>query len=490
MVSQASAVSRPRLGWTLGLTSLAFFMVSLDLLVVINALPAIRQDFGASLETLQWTVSAYVLAYAASITTAAALGDRYGRRRLFAIGLVAFALASGSCALAPNAGVLIAARVVQGIGAGVIMPISLTILTSAAPPDKRGTLVGLWGGIAGLAVASGSLVGGALTQGLSWHWIFWVNVPIGLSGAALSLWRLPESKGAPTRLDLVAVALVSSGATGIVLGLVRATDLGWGSAETIISLVVGLLLMAAFIAWENRVSEPMLPLRLFRSTTFTAANAVGFFMIAGLTASAFLTAQFFQLGLGYSPVETGIRLLPWTATPLVVAPLAGALSDRLGRRPVMFVGLILNAVGLGWYSLIAGAGAAYFPSILTLAVAGIGLSMALPVTPTAALGAVAMQDIGKASGVNSTLQRFGSAFGVAIVTSVFASYGSLTSSAALTAGYRPAMAACALMALVGALAALGVGKPRKLVAVPGAQEAVMTAPAPVVASAAALERLA
>ena len=252
MVSQPSAGSPSRLGWTLVLTSLAFFMVSLDLLVVINALPAIGHDFGATLETLQWTVSAYVLAYAASITTAAALGDRYGRRLVFAIGLVVFALASTACALVPNAASLIGARVVQGIGAGIIMPISLTILTTTAPPERRGAMVGLWGGIAGLAVASGALVGGALTQGLSWHWIFWVNVPIGLIGGVLALGQLAESKGAPTRLDLFAAALVTGGAIGVVLGLVRAADLGWGSPQTAVSLIVGLLLLGGRTALARR----------------------------------------------------------------------------------------------------------------------------------------------------------------------------------------------------------------------------------------------
>jgi len=467
MVSRTSAVARSTLAWTLALTPLAFFMVSLDLLVVINALPAIGHDFGASLETLQWTVSAYVLAYAASITTGAALGDRYGRRLLFAIGLVVFALASAACALAPTATALIVARVVQGIGAGIIMPISLTILTTTAPPEKRGTMVGLWGGIAGLAVASGALVGGALTQGLSWHWVFWVNVPIGLIAAVLALGRLDESKGAPTRLDLVAVALVSGGAIGIVLGLVRASSVGGGSAETLVSLAVGVLLMAAFILWERRVREPMVPLRLFRSVSFAGANAAGFFMAASLTASAFLTAQFFQLGLGYSPVETGVRLLPWTATALVIAPPAGALSDRLGRRPIAVLGLVLTALGLGWYAMIAGPGTAYFPTILTLTLAGVGISMALPAVPTAALGAVGMQDMGKASGVNSTLQRFGSAFGVAVATSVFASVGTLGEPTAVTAGYRPALVSCALMALVGALTALAIGKRRELAVAPG-----------------------
>ena len=226
MVTDSSWHRSPR--WTLGLTSIAFFMVALDALVVITALPAIHRDLGASLATLQWTVNAYTLAYAAGITTAAALGDRVGRRRVFVVGLALFAVASAACALAPTAELLIAARTVQGIGAAIIMPLSLTILTTAFPPQRRGAIIGIYGGIAGLAVASGPLIGGAVTQGLDWHWIFWVNVPIGLIAAALSVLRLDESRGPATRLDLPAVGLISGGSAGLVWAWSAPTR--WGGA--------------------------------------------------------------------------------------------------------------------------------------------------------------------------------------------------------------------------------------------------------------------
>jgi EmrB/QacA subfamily drug resistance transporter len=448
--------------WAVALTSIAFFMVALDALVVITALPAIHRDLGASLSTLEWTVNAYTLAYAAGIITAAALGDRFGRRSVFAVGLALFSMASAACALAPNVELLIAFRVIQGIGAAIVMPLSLTILTAAFPPERRGAIVGLWGGIGGLAVAGGPLVGGAITQGLDWHWIFWVNVPIGLLASLLSIVYLAESRGPATRLDLPAVVLVSGGALSLVWGLVRAGDAGWGNAQTLASLALGLLLLGGFVLWERRAAEPMLPLRLFRSRTFAAANATGFLMVAALFGAAFLVAQYFQLGLGVSPLGTGVRLLPWTATPIVVAPVSGILSDRIGRRPVMVAGMVLQGVGLAWFALLATADAGYGAMVLPLLLAGTGVSMALAATPTAILSAVAPPDMGKASGANSTFQRFGSVFGIAVGTAVFAANGHLGTAASLDAGFRPALAVLAGLSLLGALTALAVRDKRRV----------------------------
>jgi EmrB/QacA subfamily drug resistance transporter len=432
-------------------------MVSLDVLVVVTALPAIHRDLGASMDTLQWTVNAYALAFAASITTAAALGDRSGRRRLFAIGLALFAVTSAACALSASIEFLIVARVVQGIAAGIIMPLSLTILTTAFPTERRGAVVGIWGGIAGIAVASGPLIGGAIIQALTWHWIFWLNVPIGLIGAVLAIALLPETLGPPTRLDLLAVALVSGGAVSIVLGMAKAAELGWSDTETLAKLVGGAVLVAGFVAWEARAPEPMLPMHLFRNVTFSAANATSFFMTAALFGAVFLVAQYFQLALGNSPFETGLRVLPWTITPLVIAPLAGALSDRIGRRPLMITGMMLQGAGLMWFASVAVATVDYWQLAVALALAGIGVSMAMPVAPTAALTAVSRLDVGKASGVTSTLQRLGTAFGVAVATSVFAAYGSLLNPTAFMAGFQPALMVVAGLSLLGALAALAAG---------------------------------
>ena len=320
---------------------------------------------------------------------AAALGDRFGRRRIFTLGLTLFTAASAGCALAPTAGMLIAARAVQGVGAAMVTPIALTIVASAFPPERRGAIVGIWGGIAGIAIAGGPLVGGAVTQGLNWHWIFWINVPIGLVAAALATSRLAESYGPATRLDLPAVALVSGGALGLVWGLVRANDLGWRSPQIIASLGLGLLLMAAFVAWEGRAAAPMLPLRLFGNRAFAAANATAFLMNAALLAAAFLISLYLQSALGNSPLQAGLRFLPMTAAPLVVAPLAGMLAGRIGARRVIVAGLLLLATGLVSLALVASPNAGYAPLVLPLLVAGVGVSMPFAATPAAALGAVA-----------------------------------------------------------------------------------------------------
>jgi EmrB/QacA subfamily drug resistance transporter len=466
--------------WAVALTSIAFFMVALDALVVITALPAIHRDLGASLSTLEWTVNAYTLAYAAGIITAAAVGDRFGRRRIFCIGLALFSLASAACALAPSVGLLIGARVVQGIGAAIIMPLSLTILTTAFPLERRGAMVGLWGGIGGLAVAAGPLIGGAITQGLDWHWIFWVNVPIGLVASLLAVVRLNESYGPTTRLDLPAVGLVSGGALGIVWGLVRAGEEGWTDPITMTALLVGLLLAIGFVAWENRAPAPMLPLRLFGSRTFVAANATGFLLAASLFAAVFLASQYFQLALGFSPFGTGLRFLPWTATPILVAPLAGVLSDRVGQRPMMVAGMLLQGVGLAWFAMASTSTIGYGSLVPPLLVSGIGASMALAATPTAVLGAVAPADMGKASGANSTFQRFGSVFGIAIATAVFTGNGHLGTASSFTDGFRPALALAASLSTAGAITALAVHRQRRVAANGTAQPEVLTVAATIV----------
>jgi EmrB/QacA subfamily drug resistance transporter len=461
MVDQELALAPSRRAWTLAVTSVAFFMVTLDALVVVTALPSIHRDLGASLSSLAWTVNAFTLAAAAGIITAAALGDRLGRRRVFTVGLGLFTIASAACALAPTAEFLIAARAVQGLGAAIVMPLSLTILTSAFPAERRGAVVGIWGGIAGLAVASGPLVGGAVVQGLDWHWIFWINVPIGVVTTAFSITRLAESRGPATRLDLVAAALVSGGAFGMIWALLRGNDVGWATPEVISALGLGILLVAAFVAWERRAPEPMLPLRLFRSRAFAAANMTGFLMSAALIAAVFLGAQYFQFVLHYSPLSAGLHMLPWTATPMFVAPAAGILSDRIGRRPVMVTGMIFQGVGLGWLALLAAQGTNYAQLVLPLLIAGAGVSMVLPTSPTAALSAVAPSDMGKAAGVNSTLQRFGGAFGVAAAAAVFAANGHLGTALSFNAGFRPALLLAAGLSIGGALTALAVGGRRR-----------------------------
>jgi EmrB/QacA subfamily drug resistance transporter len=339
-VSQRS-VSLPLV---LALTSISFFMVSLDALVVVTALPAIHRSVGGSIATLEWAVNAYGLTFAAGIVTAAALGDRIGRRRIYVAGLALFTLASALCAVAPNSGLLIAFRGLQGLGAAAVTPLALTILAAAFPVSRRGSIVGIMGGIGGLAIAGGPLVGGAVVQGLDWHWIFWINVPIGIAAVIGSALFLPSSRGSATRLDLPAVPLIAGAAALIAWALVRVGDSGWGDVKGIAAFVAGAALLAGFVLRERVAAEPMLPLRLFRVRTFSAAGASTFLMSGAIFSAAFLTAQYFQLGLGYSPLGTGLRLLPWTATPMVVAPLAGALADRIGARPLLVGGLRVRPV--------------------------------------------------------------------------------------------------------------------------------------------------
>jgi EmrB/QacA subfamily drug resistance transporter len=453
--------SNRRLGWVVGLTSTAYFMVVLDSVVVITALPRMQRDLHVSLSSLQWTLNAYGIAFAAGIITAAALGDRFGRRKVFTIGLALFTVASVACALAPNLSELIAARTVQGLGGAVVLPLSLTILTAAFPIERRGMIVGIYGGLAGLAVAMGPIVGGAVTQGIDWHWIFWINVPIGLVAVPLGLRLLPESYGAPERLDLVGAGIVTAGVVALVSALTRSGDVGWGSAETVGALVTGTALLAAFLRWEHRAAEPMVPVRLFAVRDFAIGNLTTFLMSGAIFAGGLLVTEEFQLARHYSPTGAGVRLLPFFATPMFVSPVAGALSDRIGRRPIIVVGLSLLTAGFVWVAWRGSLATSWVELVIALLVAGVGISMALPTVPTAVLSAVAPDEMGKASGINYMAQRFGAVFAVAIASTVFASHGGLGSPAAVTAGFKPALWACSVFAGLGALAAMAMsGRPK------------------------------
>jgi EmrB/QacA subfamily drug resistance transporter len=337
-----------------------------------------------------------------------------------------------------------------------VLPLSLTILTTAFPPQRRGLIVGIYGGLAGLAVASGPVVGGAVTEGLNWHWIFWLNVPIGIVAVALAVRLLPESHGAPERLDLPGVSLVTAGVVSLVWALVRANDVGWWSPEIVSTLLAGCVLLVAFVRWERRVREPMVPMRLFRNRAFAVGNVTMFLMSGATFAAAFLITQEFQFARGYSPVSTGLRLLPFFGTPMVVSPLAGALSDRIGRRPIMVSGLALQALGFAWVAARGSLHTSWIELVTALLVAGIGVSMALPTVPTAVLNSVAESEMGKASGISYMAQRFGAVFAIAIASAVFSAHGNLTNPTAVTAGFRPALWCCVSFALLAALTSFAI----------------------------------
>jgi EmrB/QacA subfamily drug resistance transporter len=450
--------------WVVVLTAIGSLMAALDTLVVSTALSRIRLDLGASVGQLEWTVNAYNLSFAVLLITGAALGDRFGRRNLYAAGLGLFALASAAGALAPNVGVLIAARAVQGVGSALIMPLGLALLSAAFPAEKRGAAIGIFSAITGIAVASGPLVGGAVVQGIDWQWIFWINVPIGLATIPLVLTKMRESYGPDTGLDLRGLALVTLGALATVWALVRGNEVGWGSAEVVGALIAGVLLTIAFVAWERRAREPMLSLELFRSRAFSAGNAAIFLTFASLFGAVFFFAQLLQTGLGEGPLETGLRLLPWTATFITVAPIAGALADKIGERPLMVAGLSLQALGMTWVALIADANMSYSQLIAPFVVGGVGVSMAIPAAQNSVVASVADNAIGKAAGANSMMRELGGVFGIAIAVAVFAAAGSYVSPSAFVEGFKPAIGVAAALALIGAVAGLALPGRRRAAA--------------------------
>jgi len=440
--------------WVLVLTSIASFMVSLDSQVVATALSTIRLDLDASIEQLEWTVNAYVLSFAVLLMTGAALGDRLGRRRMFAIGLGLFVAASVACALAPTIGWLIAARAMQGIGGALVMPLAMALLSAAFPPQERAKALGIFSGLTGLALIAGPVLGGAIAEGVAWQWIFWVNVPIGAIVIPLVLGRVPESSGADTALDFPGLALVTGATFAGVWGLMRGNGAGWDSFEVVAALAAGVMLAAAFVAWELRAGAPMVPMRLFRSRAFSAGNAASFFMFGTLYGALFFMAQFLQTGQGQGPLGAALRLLPWTATLFVVAPIAGALVNRIGERPLIVGGLFLQAVGMAWIALIAAPDLAYAMLLAPLIVAGAGASMAMPACQNAVVNAVARVEIGKASGTFNMLRFLGGVFGIAILVAAFAGRGSVASPAAFSAGFAAAIGVAAILSLVGAVAGL------------------------------------
>jgi EmrB/QacA subfamily drug resistance transporter len=445
--------SRAKTLWTLAITSIALFMVVLDNLVVSTALPVIRVDLGASIEELEWTVNAYTLTFAVFLLVGAALGDRFGRRRMFATGLGVFTLASAAAALAPSMEALIAARAVQGLGGALVMPLTLTILSAAFPAERRGVALGIWGAIGGIAVASGPLVGGAVIEGISWQWIFWLNVPVGLVLAPLAFARLRETFGPDKALDLPGLALASIGLLGIVWGLVNGNGDGWTSVPIVASLVLGVVFLVAFVVWELRTAQPMLPMRFFRSRSFSAANGASLAMSFGMFGSIFLLTQFFQTAQGYSPLEAGLRVLPWTAMPMIVAPIAGALSDRIGARSILSVGLGLQALGLAWIAAVSSADVGYASLVGPFIVSGIGMGMFFAPMANVILGSVRPSEEGKASGVNNAVREVGGVFGVAVLASVFSRYGGYESPAIFNDGLVVATWVGAVVVAGGAVAA-------------------------------------
>lgn len=435
-------------------TSLPMFMATLDNLVMTSALPVIRADLGASVEQLQWFVNAYTLAFATFMLPAAALGDRVGRRRVFAAGVALFTVASVAAALSTTSEALIAARTVQGLGAAAILPLSLTLLAAAIPAARRAVAIGIWGGVSGLGIALGPVVGGAVVTGVSWQAIFWLNVPVALLAIPLIVLALTESTGEHRRVDLLGTALLGGSVFLGIFGLVNGNEDGWDSAGVIASLVVAAALLPAYVLHARRRPDALVPLRLFTHRGFAVANVVGLTFGLGVFGAVFLLSQNLQIVMGYTPLEAGVRTLPWTAAPMVVAPVAGALVSRVGLRVLLVSGLALQAGALLWMAPLVERTAPYAELVPAFLMAGVGMGLTFGPSATAVLHRLREADFATASSANNTIREFGLALGIAVLTAVFlARGGELT-----PAGYEGAIGVTLLVGAgsvaVAAVAAL------------------------------------
>jgi len=447
--------------WVIVLTALGSLMAALDTLVVATAIPTIRTDLGATLPELEWTVNAYNLSLAVLLVPAAVLGDRHGRARWYAVGLGVFALASVGCALAPSAEALIAMRAVQGAGAALLMTLGLALLTSAFPAERRGQAVGLYSAVTGIAVASGPLVGGLVIEGLNWQWIFWINVPIGLLAVPLVLRYVPESRVPDSTLDVPGVALLAGGCFALVWAMVRSATVGWDAPEVVGALVGGLALLSALVWWERRAPHPLIPGSLLARRGFSAGNVAAFLTLASLFSAVFFYGQLLQFVLGDSPLEAGLGLMAWTGTFVLVAPGAGAFADRIGERPLLAVGLAIQAGAMLWIAGVVDTGSGYLDVLGPFVVGGVGVSLAVPCGQSAVVSAVEDRDVGTAAGVNATMRELGGVFGIALTVAVFGAYGGYGSPQQFVDGFVPAMVAAAALSAAGAAAGLAVPARRR-----------------------------
>ena len=437
-------------------TSLPMFMATLDNLVMTSALPVIRADLGASVDQLAWFLNAYTLTFASFMLVAARLGDRLGRRRVMLAGLVLFTVASIASALSTTAGALIVARAVQGLGAAAVMPLSLTLLASSVSERLRPAAIGIWGGVSGLGVALGPVIGGAVVEGVSWQAIFWLNVPVAVVAAPLLRFAVAESHGRRERLDLRGTLLLGGAVFLGIWGIVHGNDDGWTSARVLLPLVTGALLLPAYVAHARsarRRDTAVLPLRLFASRGFSVANVIGLTFTVGMFGAVFLLAQYLQVVQGYSPFQAGLRTLPWTAAPMVVAPLAGLLAPRTGLRSLLVTGLVLQAGSLVWLAAVTESGSGYASFVPALAMAGIGMGLTFAPSSTAVLSGLHESDFGTASSANATIREFGVALGVAGLAAVFEGAGGQITPTGYDGAIGPALLVGAASVAVAVVAA-------------------------------------
>ena len=448
---QEMPVARQRA--TVLVASVIGFMIGLDATVVTTALPTIHTQLHASVATLGWTVSAYSLGVAALILTGTALGDMLGRRRVFLVGVALFALASAACAMAPTAALLIGARAVQGAAAGLAVPLSLVLVTEAVPPARRGAAVGVWGAITGLAVGCGPVIGGAIVQGLAWQWVFWLNVPIGLVLVTVGPRLLAESHGPARRLDPGGLVLATAAVFTVTDALLRGSQVGWRSAEVLSLAAAAVAFAAGFVIVESRIQQPVVPLRVFSNLPFTAAVASRFALFTTVLGCVFLMPQYLQLVHSFSPLRTGLGMLPFTGPVMSVAPVAGRLADRFGERVLIVTGFVLSTGGFGLLVHAMTATGSYATVAGPLLLAGIGVALAAPTTASATLRALPIPQVALASGIGATLQNLGGVFGIAVTAAVFASTGSYHTPTSIAHGLRSGLLTLVAFAVLGTVAA-------------------------------------
>lgn len=453
-LSHLTAPRHRAFGLVVAAASVPMFMATLDNLVMTNALPVLHRDLGASVEELQWFVNAYTLAFAGAILLASALGDRYGRRTVFAIGIAVFGIGSVFAALSTDPSQLIVARAVQGLGGAGIFPLSLALLSGGVAPERRPLAIGIWGGVSGLGVAVGPLVGGAIMEGWNWQAIFWLNVPIAILAIPFALWALRNDRGARVRLDLLGAVMIAPSVVLLVHAIVRGNDDGWGSFGVIAELVAGMALLTGFVAWQARTSAPLVPMRLFRDRSFTVTNIAGFGFSFGTFGAIFLLIQYMQVVQGASPWEAAVRTTPWTLAPMVIAPLAGLIAPRVGTRILMVVGLVMQATALIWLTAILDLDTPYAAMIAPFVIAGVGMGLVFAPSATALLATLGIVDHAKASGVNSTVREIGLALGTAVLTAIFLGAGGELVPDLYVEAARPAVFVGGIVLVISAIAAL------------------------------------
>jgi EmrB/QacA subfamily drug resistance transporter len=428
--------------WTLGAMCFALFMLMLDNTVVNVALPSIERDLGASLSSLEWTINGYTLAFAVFLATGGRLGDIFGRRLTFLIGVTLFSLASATAGFAPDTTSLVVSRVVQGVGGALMMPATLSIVTNAFPPKQRGMAIGTWAGVSALALAIGPVLGGFLTEDVSWRAIFFINLPVGLGAVLATLFAVRESRDDTVgrEVDYLGVATLTASLTALVLALIEGNSWGWSSTAILALFAGSVVLMAAFVLVELRVKVPMVEFKLFASRNFVGSNVIALIVTFAMMAQFFFLALYMQNILGYSPLQAGVRFLPATLMIVAIAPLAGRLTDRIGARIPIAVGLSLVSVAMVWLTTI-GTGTTYGDLLPSFILMGGGMALVMSPMSTAAMNAVADIKAGIASGILSMNRMIGGTLGVAVIGAVFQAAASskldqLLAGSGLTAAQR------------------------------------------------------